>query len=136
MSRPIFVIDDDEDVREVLCFALEFEGVSSFAFRSGQEAEAFLKTLSFAEYPGLMIVDFMMPEMDGVEFINRMISVYPDSIGLIPMALSTARFEDETGDLHSRAFRLSKPVNLEEFISLSKIHSNLDPIHISQFLGL
>ena len=135
MSRSIFVIDDDEDVREVLCFALKFEGVSTFAFQSGSEAEEFLKTLNFSEYPGLMVVDYMMPDMDGVEFINKMITVYPETLGLIPMALSTARFEDETSDLPPRALRLPKPVNLEEFIALSKKFANLDPTHTSQFLS-
>ena len=126
MSRPICVIDDDEDVRGVLCFALEFEGITPLSFASGPEAEAVLSTLSDEELPGMIVVDYMMPEMDGVEFITHMIEDYPETLGKIPMALSTARFEDETSTLPDRAFRLEKPLDLKKFIELAKKYSETD----------
>lgn len=135
MSRPICVIDDDEDVRGVLCFALEFEGITPLSFSSGPEAEATLLTLSPEELPGMIVVDYMMPEMDGVEFITHMMETYPDTIGAIPMALSTARFEDETSDLPERAFRLEKPVDLKKFIDLAKKYSQSDASYTSHFPG-
>lgn len=133
MSRPICVIDDDEDVRGVLCFALEFEGLTPMPFSSGPEAEAALARLSASELPGMIVVDYMMPDMDGVEFITHMMETYPDSIGMIPMALSTARFEDETSTLPERAFRLEKPVDLKTFIDLAKRYSETDSSHTSHF---
>lgn len=133
MSRAICVIDDDEDVRGVMCFALEFEGIKALPFASGIEAELALKNLSPTEYPGMIIVDYMMPDMDGVEFITRMMDLYPDTLGTIPMGLSTARFSDETSDLPERAFRLEKPVDLKEFIALAKKYSGIEPTHTSHF---
>lgn len=135
MTRPICVIDDDEDVRGVMCFALEFEGIPSMSFESGKEAESFLNKLAPAELPGMIIVDFMMPEMDGVEFITRMMEQYPETLGKIPMGLSTARFEDETMDLPQRAFRLEKPVDLKDFIALAKKYSQIEPDHSSHLQG-
>lgn len=135
MSRPICIIDDDEDVRGVMCFALEFEGIQALAYKSGVEALAALKELKPHEYPGMIIVDFMMPDMDGVEFISKMVEDYPDTLGRIPMGLSTARFEDETQDLPERAFRLEKPVDLKEFIELAKKYSEIDSSYTSHFQG-
>jgi CheY-like chemotaxis protein len=133
MSRPICVIDDDEDVRGVLCFALEFEGLKALSFSSGPEAEAVLSTLSEDELPGMIVVDYMMPEMDGVQFITHMMEDYPETIGRIPMALSTARFEDETSDLPDRAMRLEKPVDLKSFITLAKKYAQADSHYTSHF---
>jgi len=123
MSRPICIIDDDEDVRGVMCFALEFEGLKSLTFGSGFEAEEKLSQMPEAEYPGMILVDYMMPEMNGIEFITRIYEKYPDTLAKIPIALSTARFSDETAELPAGAMRLEKPVDLNQFIKMAREYS-------------
>ena len=125
MNRPVCIIDDDEDVRGVMCFALEFEGIDSLPFSSGLEAEAFLSQAAAEELPCMIIVDYMMPDMNGIEFITRIFEKYPDTLAKIPIALSTARFSDETADLPEGALRLEKPVDLQTFISMARQYSNL-----------
>lgn len=125
MTRPICIIDDDEDVRGVMCFALEFEGIEALPFSSGPEAEERLSHMSQDQYPGMIVVDYMMPEMDGIEFITRIFENYPDTLAKIPIALSTARFSDETADLPDGAMRLEKPVDLRHFIELARQYSQV-----------
>lgn len=123
MSRPVCIIDDDEDVRGVMCFALEFDGIEALPFSSGPEAEEYLSQVSPEKYPGMIIVDYMMPDLNGIEFITHIFEKYPDTLAKIPIALSTARFEDETSGLPEGAMRLEKPVDLQLFINLAKQYS-------------
>lgn len=122
MTRPICIIDDDEDVRSVMTFALEFEGMTTLPFASALQAEEYLSRLPQDELPCLIIVDYMMPEMDGVEFINVLHTDYPDTLARLPIALSTARLSDETEELPYPVMRLEKPLDLNHFLQLAKAH--------------
>ena len=59
----ILVVDDDSNLREIVRFALEKEGFPSVPAADGQEALARFA----ADRPGLVILDIMMPEVDGTE---------------------------------------------------------------------
>src|SRR5262249_40178452 len=60
-STEILVVDDDEDMREFLQSALTLDG---FKVKSASDAREAL-TMARQQKPGVMIVDFMMPEMTG-----------------------------------------------------------------------
>ncbi len=122
MNRPICIIDDDDDIREVMSFALEFEDMKSLVFDSAKKAEEVLSKLPEDKLPCLLIVDYMMPDMDGVEFIKRLNSKYPDTLAKIPVALSTGFLSDEILGLPSSILRLEKPIDLQDFLVLAKQH--------------
>ena len=119
--KKIVVIDDDLDVREVFVFALQNEGFKVVTFENGIEA---LKGLaSMKEMPGLIIVDFLMPEMDGVTFIHEMRKTFPETFAKIPLAVSSA-LGDHAPELKkvSDIIVLSKPIELEELLRVAKLH--------------
>jgi CheY-like chemotaxis protein len=64
----VLVVDDDPDILEALSEILEGEGFRIGRARNGQEA---LEKLD-AESPQLILLDLMMPVMDGWEFARRM----------------------------------------------------------------
>jgi two-component system response regulator ChvI len=67
MSR-IFLVDDEESIRETVGFALGKEGYSVSLFADGAAAwDAFERTP-----PDLVIADIMMPRMDGLELCRRL----------------------------------------------------------------
>jgi len=67
MSR-IFLVDDEESIRETVGFALGKEGYTVTAFADGAAAwEAFERS-----QPDLVIADIMMPRMDGLELCRRL----------------------------------------------------------------
>ena len=71
----IFVIDDDDQVRDMLCQMLEQAGHETVDFPSAVEGmEAFRK--SPAE---LVIVDILMPEKDGLQMIQELVVEFPDA---------------------------------------------------------
>jgi len=69
-ARPgrLLVVDDDENVTNMLRRALSFEGYAVATARDG--VDALKKTLEFA--PDLVVLDIMMPGIDGVEVCRRL----------------------------------------------------------------
>lgn len=63
MSTSILVVDDDPNIRDVVCFALDKAGMSPTAAKNGAEA---LK-LAEVKTPDLIVLDINMPEMDGLD---------------------------------------------------------------------
>lgn len=59
----ILLVDDDTDILEIVGFNLEAEGYRIFKAHNGKEALVIAKK----ELPNLVILDVMMPEMDGIE---------------------------------------------------------------------
>ncbi len=70
VERPsILVVDDDQDIREAVAEVLAGEGYSTRTAGNGQEA---LAVLSGLERPCLVLLDLMMPVMDGYEVLARL----------------------------------------------------------------
>ncbi len=63
----IFIVDDDEDLCEVMTWAMKKEGMKVRSFLSGGDA---LKALKSSR-PSLLIVDFHLGDMDGCEFLEK-----------------------------------------------------------------
>jgi serine/threonine protein kinase len=66
--RSILIVDDDQTTRAVLTLALEREGCSVSQASNGQEA---LDRLRAAPRPNLILLDLMMPVMDGWQFLSQ-----------------------------------------------------------------
>src|SRR5688572_25347819 len=61
-GRLVLVVDDDDDIREVIELALTKEGYRVATARDGREC---LARLRGSERPSLVLLDLMMPEMNG-----------------------------------------------------------------------
>ncbi|MBL7792971.1 MAG: response regulator transcription factor [Saprospiraceae bacterium] len=87
-SAKILVVDDEPDILEILRYNLQKEGYEVFSASDGEEG---LKVAE-REHPDLIILDIMMPKMDGVELCRQLRSRPAFSKTLI--AFLTAREED------------------------------------------
>ena len=65
--QSVVVVEDDPDIREAICEMLEFEGYPVVAFENGREA---LERMHESPNPGLILLDLMMPVMNGVQFLR------------------------------------------------------------------
>jgi two-component system, OmpR family, response regulator len=63
----VLIVDDDSHIRDVIRFALHKEGFATTEAAEGKQALAQIET----QPPSLMILDIMMPEMDGIELCRR-----------------------------------------------------------------
>ena len=114
MSSPaqILVVEDDEDLRTVLLGLLAQLGYSVAAAENGREAVAYLRE---HPSPAVILLDLMMPVMDGAEFC-RLRQADP-GLSSIPVFLLTARggsLRQVDGLGIDRVFR--KPLEVPELI--------------------
>jgi DNA-binding response OmpR family regulator len=68
MPSKILVVDDDPDIREVLTMILEARDYEVITAQDGIECLALLR----ADNPDLMIVDLLMPKMDGFALLREL----------------------------------------------------------------
>jgi two-component system, OmpR family, response regulator len=66
--KKILVVDDDANIREVVCFALRKAGYTTVTAENGQQA---LQRCA-SEHPDLVVLDILMPELDGTEVCRRL----------------------------------------------------------------
>ncbi len=71
-AEKILVVDDEPSIRKYLRTLLEVEGFGVETAASGKEA---LERLAQPEKPDLVILDVLMPEMDGLETLRRMMQM-------------------------------------------------------------
>ena len=114
----VLIIDDDVEIRSSLTEIVGIDfGHNVKAARDGCEA---LGILSRSPAPSFILVDLMMPGMDGPEFIAR--KTQEPTLADIPFCVMTASVRWERTSLRSIFGRevpvLRKPFALEELLSL------------------
>jgi len=113
-SRFVLVVDDDPDLLDVTSFVIETEGMAVETARNGEEALALLRT---DRQPRLVLLDLMMPVMNGWEFLAAVAN--DPLIKGIPVVVLTAAEHTEV----PRALEvLSKPMDLTELLRVVEYH--------------
>jgi len=108
----ILVVDDDVDVRETIAEALADEGFEVVVAENGLAA---LERLRGGVRPDVILLDIMMPVMDGWEF--RAAQRAEPAIASIPVVIFTASgVSKETADELGAQGHLRKPLRFEELL--------------------
>ncbi|MFB6350248.1 MAG: response regulator [Bradymonadaceae bacterium] len=124
--RKILVVEDDPHIREVAQMALERTGDLEVA-TCGKGADAYDHVREFA--PDLVLLDVMMPEVDGLEVFEQLQA--DETTSSVPVVLLTARAQpDELEEYHQRGVadvivKPFDPVALPE--QVRDVWSTLDP---------
>ena len=120
-DKTILVVDDDEDVRNMLCLVLSAEGYSATGAADGLEA---LRRMRQGEPPALIVVDLMMPRMDGDALIHAMAE--DASLAQVPIAVISGQFtSDVQPPVPQVVARMVKPVELNDLLSV--VHQFASP---------
>jgi CheY-like chemotaxis protein len=109
---PVLIVEDDEDLREMMAQLLSLEGFHSATVANGREA---LQYLHDAEKPQVILLDLMMPVMDGWEF-RRQQQADPE-LAPVPVIVLSALDQGRTSGLEAAAF-LKKPLDFDRLLSL------------------
>jgi len=116
MASTILVVDDERDILEFLKYNLEKEGYRVLTAHNGKEALRFVK-----QHPDLVVLDVMMPELDGWE-VCKAIRKDP-ATAKTPIVFLTARDSevDEVVGLELGADDyITKPVKVRTFLARVK----------------
>jgi CheY-like chemotaxis protein len=122
-DRAVLVVDDDDDIRSAVQEVLEGEGYRTVGASNGKEALDFLQ--SSEDLPALILLDLMMPVMDGWELLVRMDE--NADLHRVPVALMSAHptirraFDQHTRESAKRvatSMLLPKPLNLLRLLAI------------------
>ena len=113
-ERSILIVEDDLDVREALTQVLEFEGYAVAGVTNGQEA---LDRLRAGEHPSLILLDLMMPVMDGLQF--RAAQMRDPSLAHIPVIVISAdgKVDQKVASLGVAGY-MKKPLDVDSLLAL------------------
>ncbi|MCS6879766.1 MAG: response regulator transcription factor [Oscillochloridaceae bacterium] len=107
-QRTILVVDDDDGLRELIRINLEHEGYAVIQASNGVECVQMVRE----HRPDMVILDVMMPEMDGLEACVKV-----REFSQVPILMLTAKTQSEdviTGLDRGADDYLTKPFNMEE----------------------
>lgn len=112
-QRPVFIVDDDVDVREALAELLEGRGFPVATAANGSDALDLLRDMR--EPPAVILLDLMMPVMDGYDFMIE--HQLDPRLADIPLVVITADLDVDSGRVRGDVPVLTKPVQLPQLLS-------------------
>ncbi|HMC85197.1 MAG TPA: response regulator transcription factor [Chitinophagaceae bacterium] len=107
----ILLVEDEENLHEALKLNLELEGYNIVSAMDGMEA---LKALQ-NQYFDLMILDIMLPEMDGIEVLET-IRIQNNELPVLILSAKNTSADRVLGLKKGADDYLTKPFNLEELL--------------------
>ncbi len=123
MKHPkILIVEDDDDIRATCREILEGEGFAVETCVNGKDAVAFLDGY---QEPCLILLDMMMPIMNGREFMTAF-SKRPHTIVPIPVYLVSAAAESRDGEEMGCFGFLKKPFNIDALLSIVRTHCTVN----------
>ena len=112
MPKVVLLVEDDDEFRGALGDLLGEEGYVVHARRNGSEGLVYLSDRASA--PDVVVVDLMMPVLDGWEFIRR-VRANP-ALATVPLVVVSAVSDEVTGDTHGVTV-IKKPVDLHQLLT-------------------
>ena len=115
LRTSVLVVDDEPQVVWVLQFSLEAEGYTTFAARDGVQA---LNAIA-EHHPTLMLLDIMMPTMDGWSVLEEMMQLPREDRPrvVVVSALSNLGDRAKAAEMGADAF-MPKPFNVDDLLAV------------------
>jgi len=111
-KKAVLVVDDDPKNLKLLAVKFSQEGYRVVTAQSGKDALEAIRL----EKPGLVLLDIMMPEMNGIETLKRIKTLDPG----IPVAMVTAVWDNDEAKkaIEAGAYEyITKPMDMEHLKS-------------------
>lgn len=110
----IYLIEDDDNIRKLVCYALEKEGLSALGFSTPSNFWSEMQN----KIPQLILLDIMLPEEDGLSILKKLQSSSDyKNIPVIMLSAKDSEFDKVTGlDMGADDY-IAKPFGMTELIS-------------------
>ena len=109
---PVLLVEDDADLREMMAQLLSLEGFQTVSVSNGREA---LEYLQSGGSPDVILLDLMMPVMDGWEFRRQQRS--DPELARVPVIVLSALDQPRVAEVEPAAF-LKKPLDFDRLLEL------------------
>lgn len=120
--KQVLLVDDDDDLRDVISYALSKEGFQVWSYHHPYEA---IQCLNEGLTPHLMVVDFHMDGMKGSEFlVQKQLNSRKEVTGC-PVVMISACPEEVVDQVPKELYRevLTKPIDMEGLIQQIRLYS-------------
>jgi CheY-like chemotaxis protein len=118
---PILIVEDDDDIRESLGMFLDLEGYTVEFAANGRDALGMLDRPG-APRPRLILLDLMMPVMNGIEF-HQALRRRPELANLPVVVLSGDPNAEQKAAAMGVAGALRKPVDGARLLEVMRLHA-------------
>ena len=109
---PVLIVEDDVELRDMMAELLTLEGFVATAVANGREA---LEYLGKGNRPDIILLDLMMPVMDGWEFRRKQQS--DPALAAVPVVVLSALDHRRAAEVDAVAF-LKKPLDFDRLLEL------------------
>ena len=113
MGWKVLIVEDDEDVRESLADVLSARGYHTLTAANGNEALCMIRERGLK--PAVVLLDLMMPVMDGYEFLET--QAEDPGLAEIPVVLVTAQRPARKLGFSAVRGVIEKPLDLRSLLS-------------------
>jgi two-component system, OmpR family, response regulator VicR len=129
--KKLLIVDDEVDIANSIQYVLNQEGFSTLLAHDGMKAIQLIE----AEKPDLIILDLMMPGLDGYEVCRRVRSA-DRKTPILMLTARTSEIDTVVGlELGANDY-ISKPVRLRELVARVKAHLRESPTSQTQTRGI
>jgi CheY-like chemotaxis protein len=121
--KQIMIVEDDIDIRDALIEMLKMEGYDTYQAGNGRQALDSLKLLAQKqETPGLILLDLMMPVMDGITFLKEIECNYKE-FQRIPIVVASASLDFVSNTkLDFAVEKIAKPLDIDLIYQVVRRH--------------
>ncbi len=115
--QSIFIVEDDENIRELVCYALKSADFEAFGFERGADFWGEVEKVK----PSLILLDIMLPNEDGIEILKTLRSniLYKDT-PVIMLTAKSSEYDKVKGLDFGADDYITKPFGVMELISRIK----------------
>jgi len=119
--KNILIVEDNSDIRETIEDVLKMEGYIAYAVSNGREA---LQAMKHIDGPSLILLDMMMPLMNGWEFMEaqKQNAKFANLPVIVISALSAETALRDGDSLVKAQGFIRKPLDLETLLNVVKVY--------------
>lgn len=120
-NKGILIIEDERDARESLRQLLELEG---FVATTAENGRVGLERIEAQERPCLILLDLMMPIMNGWQFLEALTAHHPDVLRSVPLVIISAAADVGQLPIASGCRVMKKPIDFDQLMRVAHEHCN------------
>ena len=111
-KKTIVIVEDDTDLLRMLTFSFKAEGYTVSGFAKGKDAEEFLNNEQNQKSICLIILDRLLPDMDGIEILKEFTKKFNKSIPVMVLSALSSERDMLTGLKEGAVEYITKPFDL------------------------
>ncbi len=125
-KKKILIIEDDLDIRELVAEILTDEGYETHTAENGQAGLNYLVACDKSTLPDCVILDLMMPVMNGLQLIEHLIANHPETLAKLPIIVTTAKGNprEDLANFPANITKIRKPMDVNELLNTVAKHSS------------